>query len=162
MKVRIPRVIRRTIISVVVLVILFLAAGVAYVLIADGNVSHPPAATPKKSADQEPSLPKPVAPAANAQEGVSVETVTSPVAAGSNAAITVSTNAGSKCSITVTYNGVKSTDSGLAPKTADAYGTVNWTWTVGGSVPAGNWPIEVTCVYNGRSGVSASSLQVTK
>jgi hypothetical protein len=88
--------------------------------------------------------------------------VTSPIAAGSNSSITVRTNAGSTCAVTVSYNGAPSTDSGLTPKTADAYGNVTWTWTVNSSVPAGSWPVKVTCTYHGRSGVVISNFQVTK
>jgi len=158
---RIFKAIRKIVISFVVLAVLFVGAGVVYVLIADSKAT--PLAAPKKVVQQQaPTLPKPVAPAANSPEGASIESPPMPVTPGSNDSIIAMTNAGSKCSISVIYNGVQSTDSGLAPKTADAYGNVTWTWTVGSSVPVGNWPINVTCVYNGRSGVVASSVQVNK
>lgn len=144
------------------LIVLAVAAGIVYVLVTDSNVKPAPTHSKPAATQQESGLPKPVAPAPNAQEGVSIESLTSPVSAGSNVSLIATTNAGSKCAITVTYNGVQSTDSGLIAKTADAYGSVSWSWTVGSSVPVGNWPISVTCAYHGRSGVMADSLQVTK
>lgn len=162
MRIRIPRIVRRTIVSVIVLIVLAVAAGIVYVLVTDSNVKPAPARSKPAATRQESALPKPVAPAPNAQEGVSIESLTSPVSAGSNVSLIATTDAGSKCTITVTYNGVQSTDSGLIAKTADAYGGVSWSWTVGTSVPVGNWPVSVNCVYHGRSGVMAGSLQVTK
>ncbi|HEY5152727.1 MAG TPA: hypothetical protein VII55_02010 [Candidatus Saccharimonadales bacterium] len=161
MKSRIPKTVRNTIISIFLLLLLFIGAGIAYVLIADRSTPKavPVAAVAKPDTD---STPKPTPPSANAPEGVSVESVTSPVAAATNSSITARTNAGSTCTIVVSYNGGQSTDSGLTSRTADAYGNVTWTWTVGSAVPAGTWPINVTCTYHGRSGVVQSSYQVTK
>jgi len=155
--------IRKIVIAVIVLAVLFVIAGVAYVLIADQSAPKPAAKPAHASTDTQPSaLPKPVQPGPNAQEGVAIEAVTTPVAAGANSSVAISTNAGSTCTITVTYSGVPSTDSGLAPKTADPYGNVTWAWTVGSTVPVGTWPIKVTCVYHGRTGVVLDDLQVTK
>jgi hypothetical protein len=138
------------------------AAGVAYVYISGRSETKNQASeAPATTQDSSP-LPKPVPPGPNAPEGVAVAALTSPVKIGSNASLTVLTNAGSKCSLTVTYNGTLSTDSGLVPKTADAYGNVSWTWTITSSVPAGSWPIKVTCVYNGRSAVVQADQVVTK
>jgi hypothetical protein len=160
LKLRISRTVRKTMITIILLLVLFIGAGVTYVLITDRSTNKHELPPVSASLDQSP-LPKAVAPGPNAPEGVGVELVTSPVTAGSNASITVSTNAGSACTITVSYNGVKSSDSGLVPKVADAYGNVTWTWTVISSVPAGTWPINVSCVYHGRTGVVTSSYQVT-
>jgi len=162
LKVRVPKPIRSALISIFVLIVLSVIAGIVYVLVSDMSSSKPNHPVAKASQDQVSPLPKPVAPGLNAPEGVAVETITSPVTAGSNSSITVSTNAGSACVIAVTYSGVASTDSGLAPKIADAYGNATWTWTVGSSVPVGNWSIRVTCSYHGRTGVSDSNLVVTK
>ena len=157
---RIPRTLRRTIITMVALLLLFIISGVAYVLISDReNAKSAPATVPP--AEVLP-LPKPTPPGINAPEGAAVETLTSPVSAGSNSSITIATNAGSACTISVSYNNVPSTDSGLAPKTADVYGNVNWTWTVDSSAPVGTWPVKVTCVYHGRSGVVIGNLEVAK
>lgn len=141
--------------------LLCVVAGTLYVLIGDRTaVKQAPAKVVQVSS--EPSAIKPVQPAPNAAEGASIESVTSPVAAGSNVSLAARTNPHSTCTISVSYNGVASTDSGLVSKPSDPYGGVTWTWTVGSSVPAGNWPIKVTCVYNGRSAVVDGSVQVTK
>lgn len=155
---RLPRSVRNALISALVLLVLIVGAGVAYTLLAGGTDTTvtPP---PRQTATKEPVI-KPKKPAADAKEGAAIEMLTSPVAAGSNASVNVRTNAGSTCSILVTYAGVKSTDSGLKPKTADDFGAVSWAWTVGSTVPAGNWPVKVTCVYHGRSAVVQSDLQV--
>lgn len=105
---------------------------------------------------------KPTKPPANAKVGASVSALTSPIAPGSNASVTIRTTAGSKCVITVTYGQTASTDSGLTPKTTDEYGAVSWTWTVGKDVPLGKWPVKVTCVYNAQSAVVQADLVVEK
>jgi hypothetical protein len=161
MKVYIPKTVRKTIIVIAILIVFFIAIGIIYVFITDRNVNHSPVAAPTNNVESS-SIPKPTPPGANAQEGVAVESVTSPVNAGSNASESIITNAGSNCTIIVSYNGVQSSDSGLTSKIADTYGSVTWTWTVESSVPLGNWPIKVTCTYHGRSAVVDSSLQVIK
>lgn len=161
MRVQVPRVVRNIAITVVVLIVLFVVAGVAYVMIVDRQTTAPPAKkTAAKPADT--GTIKPVPPSPNAPEGVAMETLLSPVAAGDNTSAYIRTNAGSACSIVVTYNNVPAHDSGLVNKTADAYGFADWTWTVPATVPAGTWPVKVTCSYHGRSGVVIGNLQVTK
>lgn len=156
------RTVRKVVLSVVVLVMLFVAAGVAYTFIVGrSGPKQVPKPVSAKSAET-PLAVKPVAPAPNAPVGVAVGMITSPVTAGSNASITARTVAGAACTISVTYNGVASKDSGLSAKTADVYGVVNWTWTVEGSVPPGTWPVKMACTYHGRSGVVDTNLQVTK
>lgn len=158
---KIPKTVRNTAITAVILAVLFIGAATAYVLVTDGSGNKP--ATSSASSYQPPSLPKPSKPSPQAVEGAAVEAVDSPVAAGSNTSISIKTNAGSTCTITVTYNGVASKDSGLGPKLADDYGNVTWTWTVGSTVPAGTWPIKVLCTYtNGKSAMVESEIQVTK
>ena len=143
------------------MLLLFVVAGTAYVYITDREGPPAPVKSTAVSTEASP-LPPPKKPAANAPEGVSVVSLLSPVPAGSNTSMAVSTNASSTCTVSVSYNGVKSTDSGLAPQIANAYGSAQWTWTVDPSAPAGSWPIVVTCTYNGRTGVVDTSIQVTK
>lgn len=161
-KVRIPRPVRNVLISSGVLLILFVVAGVVYVFVVgrssalDTKAVALPVAAPTRQEI------KPTAPATNAVESAAVELITSPVALGSNASISVKTNAKSSCAISVVYNNVASTDSGLGTKVADEYGTISWTWTVSKTAPVGTWPVKVTCVYNSRSAVVQADLQVTK
>jgi hypothetical protein len=158
-RLHLPKPVRNTLISVVILLVLVMAAGAVYTWYIDGQpVKKPKVVT---SAYQLTSpLPRAIKPAANARVGASVETLTSPVAPGDNAAITVRTLATATCKISVVYKSIASTDSGLVQKTADEYGTVSWTWTVGKTVPTGTWPVNVTCAYNGRTGYVRGDLIV--
>jgi hypothetical protein len=162
LKVHIPKTVRNILFTVLIMISVFLVAGVGYVLIADRSTAKPQTKFSIPRSASEPNILKPVAPAANAQEGVAIETFVSPVKAGDNSSISVRTNAGSTCTILVTYNGVASKDSGLGPKTADAYGFATWAWTVDSTAPAGTWPVKVTCVYHDKTGVAIGNLQVTK
>jgi hypothetical protein len=157
----VKKTITRTAVSVIALLVLIAIGGTMYVLFVDREGVKTKPLPASSAADSSP-IPQPVAPAANEPEGVAVVYVTSPVQAGSNSSIMISTNAGSSCTIAVSYNGVVSDDPGLAPKDSNAYGSVSWTWTVAKSAPAGSWPIKVTCLYHGRSGVVLSSLQVLR
>jgi hypothetical protein len=149
---------------VLVLVILFVGSGIAYVLISgrsDNNTKSQQSATAAKT-DVNYSLPKPPKPAPNAPESAAVEALMSPVSAGANTSVTVKTIAGSSCAILVTYNNVPAKDSGLTTKLADDYGNVTWAWTVDKTAPLGTWPVKVTCTYNKKSAVVIGNLQVTK
>jgi hypothetical protein len=150
---------RNSFIAASILLVLFVGGGAAYTYYmgpdaTQGAAVAAPVFTP------EPTI-KPVKPADNATEGVAVQTFTTPAPLGSNASIAVRTNATSKCKISVVYDKVASTDSGLSPKIADDYGTVSWTWTVGRTVPIGKWPVTVECAYHGRSAVVKADLLVT-
>ncbi len=162
LRLHVPKVVVRTIVSIVVLAVLFAGGGIAYVYYSGKYVKPTSPAVKAETTPAEPVIPKPVAPGPNAPEGVALQAISSPVKVGSNASIDITTNATSACAILVTYNEKPSTDSGLSSKVADAYGRVSWTWTVGSSVPAGSWPVKVTCVYHGRSGVLINNIQVTK
>jgi hypothetical protein len=159
LRLRLPKTIRNTLVSIIILIGLFVAAGTAYVLISGRSTSQPAVSDVQI---KPPTLPKPSQPSPKAPESAAVEALTSPVSAGANSSVSVKTNAGSSCTISVTYNDVPSKDSGLTPKVADAYGTVTWTWTVDKSAAIGTWPVKVTCAYNGRSAVVIANLQVVK
>ena len=158
---RIPKTARNISISILVMVLIFIIAAVAYVYLTGGQT------TQNKKAEQTvkpatPEILKPVQPSANAPEGVAIESFLTPVKAGENTTLSIRSNAGSTCSIEVTYkNDIKSHDSGLTSRKTDIYGFVTWTWTVEKTVPPGTYPAKVTCVYNGRSGVVIGNLEVT-
>lgn len=149
-----------TLASAVLLIMIILGGGLAYTWYVgqNSNVDDASIATPVDSAPTP--VAKPTKLAANANVGASVQTLTSPVAPGANASISVKTNPGSKCTIEVVYDGTASADSGLSPKDADEYGVVSWTWTVDASAPLGVWPVEVTCVYGDKSAVVKGDLVV--
>jgi len=159
-KKRIVRSIRNISISVGVLVAILVAAGAAYTWFIGRNQA--PAVTTATTDTTLTPVVKAVDPAPNAPEGASVQSITSPVAPGSNASVTVKTNPGSWCTITVVYDKTASTDSGLAGKTADEFGSVSWTWTVDATAPVGKWPVTVTCLRNKLSAVVVGDLVVAK
>jgi hypothetical protein len=153
--------VRNSLVSFLALVIVFLLAGVLYV-----KFSGPAPATKQvksaQTADIAPKVIKPTPPNPNTPESAAIESITSPTQPGSNVSLLIRTKPTSVCSPSVIYNNVASTDSGLAPKTADDYGTVSWTWTVEKSVPVGQWPVKVTCVFNKtKSAVVQTYLQVS-
>jgi hypothetical protein len=104
--------------------------------------------------------PKKMAP--DAVVGVSVQMITSPLIPGSNAMINIKTNPEAKCKISVTYNNVPSTDSGLSEKVADDFGVVSWTWTVEPTAPLGSWPVHVICANEKKSGEVKTNLSLVK
>lgn len=160
MKSRILKAIRNTAISVGVLLVLFVGGGVAYTWYMGQTTEVVPAATvPVQSAPSNPAIDRPK-PAPDAPASASVQMITSPVAPGENSSISVKTNPEAKCMISVTYDEVKSTDSGLKPKVADEYGIISWVWTVEPSVPLGVWPVEVTCAHGEKTAVVKAELIV--
>jgi hypothetical protein len=158
-KMRGSKQVRNIVICTVVLIILFLAAGVIYTLIMD---QKPAKVTAPVASSASAAVPTHVAPALNAPESAAVQEFTSPVALGSNASINIGTLPKSNCTISVLYNNVASTDSGLTPKVADDYGAVSWSWTIGSAVPVGTWPVKVMCAYHGRTAVVQANIEVTK
>lgn len=149
----------KTIISIVVVLIVLVAAGIGYTYYLGPDASQTtPAAAPPAIVPN--SIPKPTQAAANAKIGVSIQTLTSPVKLGANASVAIKTLPAAKCTISVTYNNVASKDSGLAPKNADEYGVASWTWTVDAAAAVGKWPVKVNCVLNERSAVVQGDLVV--
>ena len=159
-----PRAVKRIrgiAVSAVVLLVLFLGAGGTYVLFADKGAQTPLAETPAAPAESSNAPIAPTKPQPRSAEGAAVEVLSSPVARGSIASISVQTDPASACTIAVVYNNIPSNAAGLGSAVADAYGTVSWNWVVPTTAPIGTWPVTVTCAYNGQTGVVQGDLQVT-
>lgn len=159
---RIPKSVRNGLISTVVLLVILLGAGTAYTLYMD---QKPVTATASDAAPTAAETNAPIVahkPTADAKEGAAIEALTSPVTPGSNASVSVRTQPTSKCSISVTYGKVASTDSGLTPKIAGDFGDATWSWTVVPTTPVGTWPVKIVCTYNGRSAVVVGDLVVQR
>lgn len=154
--------IRNTIISVIVLLILFVGGGVLYTWYMGKYNPAKPTSVVKPVATAVSPVRKAPQPASDAKVGVSIQLLNSPVEPGANTSITIRSNAGAKCTILVEYNKVPSKDSGLVPKTTDEYGMVTWTWTVEPTVPYGKWPVTVTCANAKNSGKVVGDLLVEK
>lgn len=151
---------RKTIFSIIVLLAILILIGIAYVWYLGQQKPETAIITeiPKRPSTQKlitPHKPKP-----DAVVGVSVQSLSTPIAPGQNASIMIRTNPDAKCSITVTYNNVPSKDSGLVEKVADEYGMANWTWTVPAGTPLGKWPVRVTCANTAKSGMVEDKLEV--
>ena len=153
-----PKTGHKIVFTTLVLLVMIFIGGFVYVYYSDQSTN---VVSLKKAAPVYAPLPPPTPSSANAPEGVVVESLDTPVAAGANTSMIINSNNGSLCTITVSYNGVVSKDSGLMPKTADGYGNVTWSWTVPLSAPSGTWPIVVSCSFHGRQGVYDASLQVS-
>jgi len=160
MKKRVLKFIRNTLISVVVLLVLFVGAGVGYTWYEGKHIPNKATLADTQPAATTTVMPAHTDPGANVPENASVETITSPVTPGSNVALDVQTLGGSTCTITAVYNKIPSTDSGLKQKTADTYGVISWSWTVGADTPLGSWPVTVTCTHNQKTAVVQSMLSV--
>lgn len=159
-KAKIVKTVRNIAISTVVLLVLVVGGGVAYTWYVGQDEAANTAAIPAPVAPTPAPVVKPTKPAADAKQSAAVQMLTSPVAPGENASIMVKTNATSECTITVEYNKIPSTDSGLKPKTADEFGIVSWTWTVEETVPIGKWPVDVVCAYNDQTAMVRGTLVV--
>lgn len=149
--------------SIVFLLVLAVAAGIGYTWYMSeyGNeenqaIQHPTKASGGLQTSKRPKIPD------TATLGVSVQSITSPVVPGSNASLTVKTNPEANCSIEVAYNDVPVKDSGLVTKKADEYGIVEWTWTVPGNAPVGNWPVKATCANKKNTAVVENDLRIVK
>jgi hypothetical protein len=161
-KFRIPKVVRRTLITALILLLLAGIGGVAFTYFGGDSNNKQQTASKNVPAPPKPLEFKPPAPDPKAAVGAAVESLESPVVVGSNTGINVKTTAGASCAISVKYKDNESKDSGLITKNADIYGLVSWTWTVPAGTPLGTWPVKVTCTYNKKSGVVIGNLQVTK
>lgn len=156
---RLARKLRNIAVSAVILFMLLLGAGVAYVKYVDGGSTAPPVPVSQTKTPSE--IVHPSAPSPHAAEGVAVSSINTPVPRGTQASISVNTNAGSKCSIVLTHDKVVMTAPALKQQTADEFGVAGWTWTVDKSAPTGDWKANVTCAYNKRTGVVIGDFSVT-
>lgn len=105
----------------------------------------------------------PTKPAPDANVGVAIYVLSSPVKPGDGASITIKTNAEAKCVIDVFYDEkktIKDDDKSLIDKIADEYGIASWEWTVDNNVSEGKWPVEVTCSNAVKSGYVKGDLVV--
>ena len=153
--------IRNILVSIVVLTVLFVVAGALYVFVSGRSGSQAPVANAATVVERDPVI-KPTKPSIDAAESAAVENITSPIAVGENASLSVKTLATSVCKIQITKGSLVYKDSGLTTKTADSFGTIIWTWTVTKTTPVGKWLIQVDCAYHGRTAMVQNDLIVTK
>lgn len=150
----------KVLLSAVILLGVIVGAGVGYIWYTGQNGNVDAAVAEKPNVHARPAVIKPSKPKPGTAVGAAVHMITSPVAPGTNASITVKTVPTARCVISVVYDKTASKDSGLLPKAADDFGTVSWTWTVDANAPLGKWPAKVTCEFGGRSAVVIGDLVV--
>lgn len=154
--------VRNVTLSAFLILLILVGAGLAYTWYVGKNtkLEVDEVVEPSKQTIEPFAKPKKMAP--DAVVGVSVQMITSPIKPGMNAMATIKTNPEAKCKISVLYNNVASTDSGLSEKKADEYGVVNWTWSVPEATPLGSWPVKVVCANEKKSGEVSTSLVLVK
>lgn len=158
---RVPKAVRNSMISSMVLMVLFVVAGVGYTLYQDLHVNKSQIAGPVVTPALYREI-KPTKQGANVPEGAAIEALTSPAVIGDTVSVTVKTNPGSTCMIAVVYNNIASKDPGLKPGLADDFGTISWTWKIDSSVPEGSWPVNVTCELNKKTAFVQGYILITK
>jgi hypothetical protein len=150
---------RRTIIGSIMGVTLIIGGGLVYTWWMGRHAKLAPQVEAATVQDSRPFF-EPTAPDPRENVGVAIQALTSPLTPGSNASVSIRTFPDATCTITVTYNNVKSTDSGLAGKTADEYGTIVWSWSVESNVPIGKWPVDITCIHHEKTGYVRGDLVI--
>ncbi|HEX5456379.1 MAG TPA: hypothetical protein VFW77_03355 [Candidatus Saccharimonadales bacterium] len=151
----------KVVLSAVIILLLLIAAGVAYIKYSGGQDDS------GQSVPQAPARPviKPPKISPKAKESAAVQTITSPIKRGSKASISVKTNPKSKCTIQVKYkdsagNQIVYSSPALKSKKADEFGLIGWDWPISPSAPAGKWTVTVNCVYNKKSAVVIGDILV--
>lgn len=160
MKKSILRRIRNIAISTAVILLVLIGAGVGYTFYMSKTEAPVVVNTPEPVVKA--NTVKHAKIAANAPASASIQSLTTPVMPGDNAAVSVKSNPKSECSIIVEYNKISSKDSGLKPKVSDEFGLITWSWTVDADAPEGKWPVTVTCAYNKKTAVVEGKLVVSK
>jgi hypothetical protein len=159
---RTAKVIKQTLISAGVLLILIIGSGIAYVYFTGRSATPDNSQAAPKVTEEKTPFTNPPQPPEDAKVGASLEYISSPVKPGENTTMSVHTNPKASCTIAVAYNNIPVVDSGLIKKTADVYGSVAWTWTVSKDAPLGKWPIKVTCANAKNSAMVQGDLVIVK
>ena len=159
---RTSKVLRKVVISSIVLVLLFASAGFGYTYYIDKQNNIALKSSTNASDQQQGETITPAKPSPNAPEDVSLEVLTTPIARSQTNMVSIKTQADSTCSIAVTYlGGLVAHDPGLTPKTADDFGSVNWNWTISPSAPVGQGSVKIICKFYKKSAMVEGSFQVT-
>lgn len=151
------RLARRVVIAIVVMIFLFIIAGVIYAWYMGRNAKVIETAAPTTTTQKI----EPYVPPADAAVAVVLQSITTPIAPGGTATVTIKTNPKAVCQITVKVGDKVFPDNALIPKTADEYGIIQWSWVVPGTSAPGKWSVEMTCANeSGNSGYYKAELEV--
>ncbi len=152
----------RSVIGTVTILLILVGGGAAYTWWMGRHAKVAPAVESATTTQSEKPFFEPTAPDPKANVGVGIQVLTSPLAPGSNASISVHTYPDATCTIDVKYNEVAAVDTGLHPKTADKYGLATWSWSVPEDTPLGTWPVWVRCAHHDKNGQVRGDLVVVK
>ena len=126
-----------------------LLAMAAVVVVALGAVVVLALRTPGSDAEAEPGVrASPVASTVVPERtrSITLQSLTSPVKAGDDARLRLVVGASSRCDIEyISPAGTASNARGLVPRTANAQGNIDWTWTIGSSTQPGQGTVQVDC-----------------
>lgn len=160
---RASRVFRKAIIGSIIMVILLVGAGFGYTYYVDKHNNAELKSSTTAADQQQGETITPGKPSPNAPEDASLEVLTTPIARSQTDMVSIKTQAYSTCSIVVTYlGGLVAHDSGLTPKTADDFGTVNWNWNISPTAPIGQGQVKITCDFYKKSAMVEGNFQVTQ
>jgi hypothetical protein len=116
------------------------------------------ASPPSTAATAPPTTAEARPPPPSAASGVRIESVTSPVARGSEASLVAQTSPNAACDLEVTLpSGAKSQSQGLGPAESDSTGRVAWDWKIGTRTSPGTATATVTC----SSATASAQFQIT-
>lgn len=146
------KVLRKTLkvlVAVIILAIVLVCGGVVYVWFMGQQEPAPTVQSDEATRVSRPNV-TPTAISPDAAVGISGRMVSSPIAPGEVASITVKTNPEAACDITMTFGkpgeeDKQSSAEGLSSGVADIYGMIEWEWLVEDYRPEGKWPVEITC-----------------
>lgn len=163
---RATRTLRNVILAMVVIGLLIGGMFVVYLWLNKPKVVT--TAGPAAVSQSSPRQIKTTKPPANVPIGSSIQSISSPIAPGSNASLTLRTTESAVCSIKVVYIDKtmheidRVSDSGLGDKTADDFGMVVWTWTMPAHAAIATWQADMTCVRGDKSTRSVGEIVVQK
>lgn len=138
----------RIVITTLVLFVLLIIGGVVYVW----YMGRHPAQQTTQTVDTRSAAPtiKTYTPDPDAAVSIVQQSFSGSVPAGANASLSIKTNPGAACQISVKVNNTALPDTGLVPKIADEFGMVEWSWTLPKGLMPGKWPVEVTCANDAK------------
>lgn len=135
---------RKTTLGLLVLVLLLVIAGLIYAWYTAQR--NPVASTSSTTIRQPNAIKKPTIPSPKAVIGVATQYISTPIAPGEEATMSIHTNGDATCKIFVHYaNNVISKDPVLSTQTADDFGLASWNWIIPKSTPLGKGLVEVRC-----------------
>lgn len=150
--------VRNTALAVLLMAVLVVGAGMIYALFLQRITPAPDriaAVDERQSRLLTPRPPNPDAPV-----GAAIEAISTTVKPGGTVSVIARTTPSALCKIVVDKFIATDSQPELTDQTADAYGTVSWSWTVDINASVGSRTARITCSYHGHSGVVQGNFRV--